>query len=74
MIAKDLIKELEKAGLFHGSYKEADILNNAILSVVPEYNKVESYHISKIINQLYKTQVDYGSNIMTLTKFIQSKI
>lgn len=74
MIAKDLISELEKAGLFHGSYKEADTIRNAILSVVSEYNKVESYHINKIINQLYKTQVDYGSNIMTITQFIQSKI
>jgi len=74
MIAKDLISELEKAGLFHGSYKEADILKNAILSIIPEYNKVKSYHINKIINQLYKTQVDYGSNIIAITQFIQSKI
>jgi len=74
MIAKDLISELEKTGLYHVYYKEADILKNEILSIIPEYNKVESYHINKIINQLYKTQVDYGSNIIAITQFIQSKI
>lgn len=74
MIAKDLVKELESSGFFHNSYKEADILKNAILSVVPEYTKVEYHHISKIISKLYKTQVDYGSNIISISQFIQSKI